>query len=192
LQMQGVAKSILALLAMAHLCSCAVQQPIPLAQQVELPRMYGSWYIVATIPNWFERGMVAPVDNFSPRPDGDIPEDFYVQRSSFGSPQKHFVVHDWVRPGTSNAHWRVQVLWPIDLPFLLLYVDKTYRYAMFGENDRSLGWIYSRDPVIEDATYQGLLDRFQALGYDSRKFRKLVRKPEQVGTSGFWSEGISS
>jgi len=152
--------------------------------------MYGRWYIVATIPNWFERGMVAPVDNFSPRPDGDIQEDFCGQRSSFASPQKHFVAHDWVRPGTLNAHWRVQVLWSIDLPFLLLYVGPTSRYAMFGENDRTLGWISSRDQVIEHAVYRGLLARFQSLGYDSRKFQKIVQKPEQVGMPGFWNEAI--
>ena len=34
--------------------------------------MAGDWYILATIPNFFERGMVAPHDIYSPRPAGDI------------------------------------------------------------------------------------------------------------------------
>jgi lipocalin len=41
--------------------SQALATPIPLAK-VEIDRMYGGWYIVATIPNSFEKGIVAPYD----------------------------------------------------------------------------------------------------------------------------------
>jgi apolipoprotein D and lipocalin family protein len=168
---------------------CASQPELPLAH-VDMPRMYGTWYIVATIPNWFEKGMVAPRDSFSRRPDGDIQEDFYLRRGSFAGPEKHYVVHDWVRANSDNAHWRVQVFWPIDLPFLVLYVDPNDRYVLFGEQDRALGWIYAREPVIADSEYRQLLARFSALGYDTTRFRKVIQLPEQVGMPGYWSEGI--
>jgi apolipoprotein D and lipocalin family protein len=168
---------------------CASPPELPLAK-VDLPLMYGRWYIVATVPNWFEKGMVAPRDYFSARPDGDIEEDFYLRRGSFDAPEKHFVVHDWVRAGSGNAHWRVQIFWPIDLPFLVLDVDPDYQYALFGENDRSLGWIYARQPLLSEAKYQALLARFTALGYDASRFRKVVQLPEQIGMPGFWSDDI--
>jgi apolipoprotein D and lipocalin family protein len=183
------ATTLLALVFGAFATGCASHPELPLAR-VDLPRMYGVWYIVATIPNWFEKGMVAPKDTFSPRPDGDIREDFYIRRGSFGAPEKHFVVHDWVRPNTDNAHWRVQIFWPIDLPFLVLHVDPDYQVALFGENDRSLGWIYARKPVIPEAEYQALLGRFSALGYDASRFRKVIQLPEQIGLPGFWSDDI--
>ncbi len=170
---------------------CATKtRPLPLAPQVDLNRMYGGWYIVATLPNSFEKGMVAPYDVYSKRLDGDIREDFYMQRGSFAAPRQHFVVHDWVRPGTHNAHWRVQVLWPVNLPFLVLYVDPDYRFVLYGEDDRKLGWIYARDPVLSDADYQALLLRFKAAGYDTGKFRKIVQKPDDIGQPGYWSESI--
>ena len=171
-------------------CAGAPGAPVPLAQGVNLDRMYGGWYIVATIPNWFERGMVAPYDEYSRRPDGDIQEDFYIRRGSFASPRKHFTVHDWVRPGTHNAHWRVQVLWPINLPFLLLYVDPDYRYALFGENSRSLGWIYSREPTLSDEAYRYLLATFAERGYDPTRFRRVIQQREQIGLSGYWNDRI--
>ena len=181
----------LALLAAATFQGCASGPPLPLAE-VDLPRMYGRWYIVATIPNWFERGMVAPVDVFSPHPEGDIQEDFYLRRGSFHAPEKHFVVHDWVRANSHNAHWRVQIVWPIDLPFLVVHVDPDYQYVLFGEQDRSMGWIYARQPVIEESKYQTLLAKFKALGYDASQFRKVVQTPGQIGMPGFWSDGITS
>jgi len=171
------------------LLGCSSHPALPLAQ-VNLDRMYGKWYIVATIPNRFERGLVGMQDEFSKRPDGDIREDFYTRRGGFDAPLKHFVVHDWVRPKSGNAHWRVQIFWPINLPFLLLYVDADYRYAMFGEENRSLGWIYARAPELPDADYRLLLARFESLGYDPRAFRKLIQKPEQVGQPGFWNDDI--
>ena len=45
--------------------------PLPLAH-VDLDRMYGGWFLIATLPNSFEKGMVAPYDVYSRRPDGDI------------------------------------------------------------------------------------------------------------------------
>jgi apolipoprotein D and lipocalin family protein len=165
------------------------QGPLPLAT-VDMERMYGGWYLIATLPNSFERGMVGPYDVYSKRPDGDVREDFYMRRGSFKAPLKHFVIHDWVRPGSHNAHWRVQILWPVNLPFLVLYTDPSYRYVLFGEENRKLGWIYARTPKIPDADYQALLDRFQTLGYPSAQFRKFVQTPDQIGQPGVWSGAI--
>ena len=100
-------------------------------------------------------------------------------------------MHDWVKPGTNNAHWRVQVLWPINLPFLVLYVDPQYRYVLYGKQGAKMGWIYGRRNEISDADYQALLDRFQSLGYDKSSFRKFVQKPSDIGEPGFWSDGVS-
>ena len=144
--------------------------------------------LLATIPNWFEKGMVAPSDCCSPRADGEIQEDFYLRRGRFAAPAKHFVVHDRVRADSQNAHWRMQVLWPIDLPFLMLHVDPDYQYVLFGEHDRSLGRIYARRPVIAEDRYQSLLARFAALGYDASRVRKVVQLPEQIGMPGFGSD----
>ncbi len=167
----------------------AESAPLPLAD-VDMERMYGGWYMIATIPNSFEKGIVAPYDVYSKRPDGDIREDFYFQPGSFQAPTKHYEVHDWVLPGTRNASWRVQIFWPINLPFLVLYTDPQYRYVLFGEQDRQLGWIYSRTQFIPDADYDELLDRFAALGYDKSRFVKFVQTPEQLGKPGFWSDGV--
>ena len=66
-----------------------------------------------------------------------------------------------------------------------------YRYVLYGEEDRSLGWIYGREATIDDATYAGLMKRFAAAGYDTTRFLKFVQRPEQIGQPGFWSAGIT-
>jgi len=183
---------------LAALLTLAVLLPIsgpaaaktPLAPNVDMSRMYGGWYIVATIPNPFERGMVAPYDVYSPAPDGGIKEDFYARRGSFDAPRNHAVVHDWVKPGTNNAAWTTQIFWPLRLPFLVLYVDPQYRYVIFGEDIHSIGWIYAREPRFSDADYAEALTHFQAAGYDPSKLRRVVQTRDQIGQPGFWSDGI--
>ncbi len=189
--MRSKCKWLLLLITPFYFCACASPNSnLPLAS-VDLNRIYGGWYIVATIPNWFEKGMVMPYDVFSRREDGDIKEQFSVKWGGLDAPVKHYEVHDWVRPNTNNAHWRVQLFWPINLPFLVVYVDPQYQYILFGEDNRSLGWIYARSPRIDDSTYAKLLFQFKKLGYDTSKFRKLIQSPDQLGAPGFWSEGVS-
>lgn len=176
---------------MALFAGCAAPvRTIPLAPKVDLGSMMGGWYIVATIPNWFERGMVTPYDVYSLRPDGDLREDFSMRSGGFKARLRHFTVRDHVLPGTNNARWQVEILWPIRLPFLVLYTDPAYRYVLFGENDRSLGWVFSRTPTIGEEDYREILKRFGALGYDTTRFRKVIQLPEQIGQPGFWNDAI--
>jgi len=184
-------RPVLALPLMAQLLGCAgSSRPLPLAAHVDLDVIQGGWYIVATIPNHFERGMVGPFDIYTRQADGNIQEDFTMRSGGFDAPVRHFTVRDTVVPGSNNARWRVHILWPISLPFLVLYTDPAYRYVLFGEQDRSLGWVFSRTNTIGDEDYHALLDRFTALGYDSTRFRKVIQLPEQIGMPGFWNDGI--
>ncbi len=163
--------------------------PVPLAK-IDLNRIYGGWYIVATIPNVLERGVVDSYDHFAPGKNGGIREDFYCRRGGFDEKKNHYVVAIDVLPGTNNADWRVKPIWPLRLPFQIFYVDPDYRFVLFGEQNRKWGWIYSRERTISDADFAALLDRFKTLGYDTRKFRRFVQSPEQIGRPGFWSDGI--
>ena len=164
---------------------------VPLAK-VDLQRMYGGWYIVATIPNALERGIVGSYDVFSPGKAAlSVHEDYYMQSGGFSGPKRH-VGGDIIRvqPGGGNADWRVKPIWPISLPFQIVYVDPDYRFALFGEQDRKWGWIYSRTQTLSRADYERLLEKFRELGWDTSLFRRVVQTPDQLGAPGFWSEGV--
>jgi apolipoprotein D and lipocalin family protein len=162
--------------------------PVPLAT-VDVGRMAGDWYILATLPNSFERGIVAPHDVYTLRPKGDIREDFDFRRGGFGGTLNHATTTISIRPNTGGADWRVHI-GPLALPFQVLWVDPDYRFALFGEQSRKLGWIYAR--TISDADYGALLSRFQTVGYDTTKFRKFVQTPDQIGQAGFWNDGVKA
>ena len=91
----------------------------------------------------------------------------------------------YVVPDTGNARWRKSPFWPVYLSYLILWVDPDYRYALVGYPGRGYGWILSRSPQMDDATYQTLLARFGEQGYDTSLFRRVPQVPDQIGQPGY-------
>jgi apolipoprotein D and lipocalin family protein len=71
------------------------------------------------------------------------------------------------------------------MSYLILYVDPDYQTALVGYPGRGYGWVLARQPVIDEATYQSLLGRFAAQGYDVGQFRRVPQRPDQIGQPGF-------
>ncbi len=182
-----MARSVLSIFAALLLLSgCSGDQPpLTLAPHVDLDRYAGRWYIIANIPYFAERGNVGSYFDISFQPDGKLTDVYSGRSKSFDAPLKQYTLRGYVVPGTGNARWRESPFWPLYLSYLILYVDRDYRTALVGYPGRGYGWVLARDPVIDDATYQSLLGRFAAEGYDTAKFRRVPQRPEQIGQDGF-------
>lgn len=173
---------LLVLLMLSGCATFATRQP--LAPHVDLARYAGRWYIIANIPYFAERGKVGSYFDVS-FPGGKV-HDVYVGRSGgFGSKPSRFVMSGYVVDGTGGAYWRESPFWPIYLSYLILYVSPDYQTALVGYPGRDYGWILSRQPRMDEATYTSLLDRLSALGYDRTMFRRIPQFPDQIGKPGF-------
>jgi apolipoprotein D and lipocalin family protein len=176
-------------------CSGAPANPNPRADvplqtvSVDLPRYMGRWYVIANIPYFAERDFVGSRAEWFLREDGRIDDHFYGRKNGFDQPESHYQFVDTVVPGSGGGLWRVRLFWPIYVSQLTLYVDPDYRYTLLGYPDKSLGWIFSREPVMDDATYHELLARFDAMGYDTSRFRRVPQLANQLGQPGFASPG---
>jgi len=156
----------------------------PLAQHVDLSRYAGRWYIIANIPYFAERGAVGSYFDVS-FPDGKV-HDVYVGRSGgFDAKPSRFVMSGYVVEGTGGAYWRESPFWPVYLSYLILYVSPDSQTALVGYPGRDYGWILSRQPRMDDATYNSLLGRFAALGYGQEMFWRIPQFPDQIGKPGF-------
>jgi apolipoprotein D and lipocalin family protein len=161
------------------------EKPLTLASDVQLDRYAGHWYIIANIPYFAERGNVGSFFDLSFQP-GDKLTDVYTARShDFAAPPKSYTMKGYVVPDTGNARWRESPFWPLYLSYLILYVDPAYHYALVGYPGRGYGWILSREPEMDAATYQSLLQRFQDQGYDISQFRRVPQTAAEIGATGF-------
>jgi apolipoprotein D and lipocalin family protein len=158
------------------LAACGSDNPPQhLARDVDPQRYAGRWYIIANIPYFAENGMVGSRFDITFTAPGMFADVYSGHKQSLDAPMQSFTMHGYVVPGTGNAYWRESPFWPLYLSYLILYVDPDYRYALVGYPGRGYGWVLARDPVMDDATYQDLLGRFAAEGYDSSQFVRVLQ-----------------
>ena len=70
-------------------------------------------------------------------------------------------ISGYIVPGTNNARWRESPFWPVYFSYLIVYVDPDYETALVGYPGHAYAWVLARAPTLDDATYEGLLDRFR-------------------------------
>ena len=176
----------IAVLGVSALAACGSDSaPLTLAPKVDLDRYAGRWYVIANIPYFAEKGNVGSYFDISFQAGDKLTDVYTAHPKTFDAPTKSYTLKGYVVPGTGNARWRESPFWPLYLSYLILYVDPDYQTALVGYPGRGYGWVFARKPVVDDATYQSLLDRMRDKGYDIGQFRRVPQIPAQIGNPGF-------
>ena len=151
--------------------------PITPVAHVDLPRFMGDWYVIATIPTRFERNAYNAVEVYTLKPDGHVATSFHFRDGSFDGERKDIHSTGFVKPGSGNAVWGVQVFWPLKAQYIVAWLKDDYSQVIVARDARDYMWVMARTPTIDQADYDALLDRVKALGYPMDKVRKV---PQQV------------
>ncbi|MDB6086126.1 MAG: bacterial lipocalin [Gammaproteobacteria bacterium] len=147
--------------------------PIKPVAHVDLPRFMGDWYVIATIPTRFEKNAYNAVENYKLEPGGQVATAFRFRNGSYDSPVKTIHSTGFVKDGTGNAEWGVQVFWPIKAQYIVAYLKDDYTQTIIGRDARDYMWIMARTPIISQADYDSLVARVRALGYPVPNIRKV-------------------
>lgn len=140
--------------------------------KVDLQRYKGVWFIIANIPYFAENGKVMTRDEYALRPDGKIDND-YVFRRSFDAADTSWHGVATVVPGTDNAQWRVKFWGVLDADYLVIEVAPDYSWALVGHPKRKYGYVFSRQPRMDDALYRQLLEKLAGYGYTTSRLQKV-------------------
>lgn len=181
-------KRLTILIAALALSGCAMMRggpPLETVDQVDLDRYMGQWYVIANIPYFGERGNVAGQAIYRLREDGRIDDIYRYRDGSFDEPVEQMEGVAWVVDEESNAQWKVQFYWPIRFGYYIIALDPEYDWTVVGHPSREYAWIMAREPALEDARYQSLLDILERKGFDPSQLKKVPQRPEQVGQPGF-------
>ncbi len=168
------------------LAACATP-PMPAAVKatpIDLQRYMGSWYVIANIPYFAERGNVASIDRYTLRDDGRIDVHFSY-RTGFSQPEKTIDSVGKVEPGTGNRLWSQRFFHLVPAKYRILEVAPDYSWALVDYPGRELAWILARSPDMDDAQYQLLLEKLRGFDVDSDKLWRVPQKAGQVGKLGF-------
>jgi len=159
------------------LSACASTPPtIPPVASVDLQRFMGDWYVIAHIPSFPEREAWNAVESYRLDDEGRIRTTFQFRKGSFDAPLKTMEPVGRVVPGTNNAVWDMQFVWPIQAEYVIVDLSADYSQTVIGRSKRDYLWIMARTPSITEADYTALVKKAKALGYDTSKLRKVPQQ----------------
>ena len=129
----GLGFATVALLAACAAGSRKPETPVPLASDVDIPRYMGSWFVIANIPTYPERGARNSVETYRLESDGTIDIDFRYRKGDGDQKQmgsRGFVSAD------DKAIWGVQFVWPIKADYRISYVSPDYGQTIVARDKR--------------------------------------------------------
>ena len=156
---------------------CASTPPtIAPVTQLDLPRFMGKWYVIAHVEGPFDKGAQNAVETYSLRPDGRIATTYQQRKGGFDAPEKTMHPVGRVVPGTNNAVWGMQFVWPIQAEYVIVDVASDYSDIIVGRSKRDYAWIMARTPTMDEARYQTLVQKLVDMGYDASKLRRVPQQ----------------
>ncbi|XID74224.1 lipocalin family protein [Alkanindiges sp. WGS2144] len=177
-------RSILALAGFAVLGSVAMAATTSKPQtvnQVDLNRYLGTWYEIARFPMYFQRKCERDTTATYALQDNGKVSVLNQCRQANG---EMIAAQGEATPvDKTNSKLQVSFL-PAGLrwiPFTrgdywILKLDDNYQTALVGAPNRKYLWILSRNPHLDEQTYQQYVDAAKQQGFDTTK---LLRTPQQ-------------
>jgi apolipoprotein D and lipocalin family protein len=161
-------------------CS-SMHEPLQTVQHVDIPRYMGDWYVIANIPYFAEKDCVDSIESYALRPDGKIDNWFTCRKKTFDAPMKRKATAvATIEDKSTNATWSVRFFKIISVKYLILDLDPDYQWVAVGHPSRRYGWVMSRSKQLPEQTYQEILEKLRAEGYDTSKFQKVPQSPAKV------------
>lgn len=157
-------------------CAVSSTPKIPPAPSVDLQRFMGDWYVIGNIPTRPERNAFNAVESYSLGADGRIETRFRYREGAFDGELKTMNPVGTVVPGTNNAVWGMQFIWPIKAEYVIVDIDRDYQLTIVGRSDRDYAWIMARTPKIPEAAYQTAVARLKDLGYSTAELRRVPQQ----------------
>jgi apolipoprotein D and lipocalin family protein len=135
----------------------------------ETARYLGKWYEIARLDHSFERGLEQVTAQYSLRDDGGLK----VMNRGYDSAKKEWKDAEgkaYFVEQPDIGYLKVSFFGPFYGSYIVFDLDQqNYSHSMISGPDKSYLWILSRTPTMDEATKKRLVDKAQALGFDTSK-----------------------
>ncbi len=155
-------------------------------QNVDLKRYSGKWFEIARYENKFQKKCVGNTTaTYTIKEDNNIEvlNECLEKNGRIDKAKGKAKIVD----KTTNAKLKVRFA-PAALSFLssvwgdywIIDLDSDYKYAVVGDPKREYFWVLSREPEMNDATYQTILRRAETMGFNPGKVYKTPQNVEVI------------
>ena len=152
--------------------------PLQTVSHVDLKRYMGTWYEIASFPQWFQKGCVATSATYALRQDGDVDVLNECRKITLDAKQKRAKGKAWIVDSKSNAKLKVRFFWPFSGDYWIIDLGADYEYAVVGHPKRNYLWILSRSRKMDPAVYKTILERLKRQHYDVSRLNTTIQPAE--------------
>lgn len=154
---------------------CPKPAPPEVAPFVDIERYMGTWYEIASYPQFFQRGLVAVSATYTLREDGTVAILNRGLKEDFGGEESTIEGTARVVDETTNAKLEIRFKpFPANLfkaQYWILEVGEDYDHAVVSGPDRDTLWILYREREMPRDLYDAILARLTQQGYDVSKLK---------------------
>jgi apolipoprotein D and lipocalin family protein len=151
--------------------------PLQTVPRVDLDRYMGTWYEIASFPQRFQKGCVASMATYTLRNNGKVAVLNQCRNETLDGKLRSAKGTAWVVDTRTNAKLKVSFFWPFSGDYWIIDLGPKYEYAVVGHPKRTYLWILSRRPQMDEGTYEAILQRLKAQGYDLSRLQKTLQPP---------------
>jgi apolipoprotein D and lipocalin family protein len=170
---------VLILASAAALAGADRPQALEVIPSVDLSRYAGKWYEVARLPNRFQNKCAGEVTaNYSHLEGGQLKvvNECRQQNGQITRVEGRARLADKGGP-SSKLEVRFAPAWLAWLPvvwgdYWIIDLAPDYSYSVVGAPDRKYLWILARQPQMDEAIYQRIVERAAARGFDVSRLIK--------------------
>ena len=147
---------------------------------VDISRFMGKWWVISHVPNFFENGKVGTSDTYAAVSKTRLKTAFTFRKGSLDAPE-----HQWggtarIINTTTNADWKVQLVWPFESRYRVLELDPNYGWAVVSNGNGRLVWVLSRTPRLESYTYGIIMEHLRQRRISPASLEMVPQAPQTV------------
>ncbi|WP_412469521.1 lipocalin family protein [Oceanospirillum sp. RT-1-3] len=152
------------------LLSCSSTTYHKTVDYVDIDRFMGDWFVLAARGTFLEEGQHNSVETYTwNEKEKRIDVNFVFNKDSLDGEQKVLTQKAWIEDTKTNAHWKIQLFWPLKFDYLVVALDPKYEWVAIGVPDEKYLWIMSRKYSNDYAskTVAKAIKQLDELGYNT-------------------------
>jgi apolipoprotein D and lipocalin family protein len=134
-----------------------------------LEKYLGKWYEIARLDHSFERGLTRVTADYSLRDDGGV----RVLNRGYSEKEKKWKEAEgkaYFVQRRDQGYFKVSFFGPFFGSYIIIELDQeNYQYSLVSGQNTSFLWILARATEITDGIQKRLIQKAQALGFDTSK-----------------------
>jgi apolipoprotein D and lipocalin family protein len=138
-------------------------EKLEVVQHIDLAKYIGTWYEIARLPFSFEDGCTDVTATYSVRDDEKVD---VLNRCLFQGKPKEAKGKAKIVDKVTNAKLKVTFFWPFYGDYWVIGLGDDYKWAVVGAPNRKYLWFLCREPTMDKALYDRLVEIARTKGFD--------------------------